>query len=257
MDFCENSAVHGFVEIKRCLQRALRLEKSVERGRELAIENADIGIMCSGMCAADNWVNEGKTQLALKYVKDHQDDYNPILWIDSKVEDSVRSSFERWASELQLSVDRTQTQGSSPLDSPTVQAVLRWFCNRKDTDEAWLAIFDNADDVTWGIKKVLPKGQRGSVIITSQDSQSQKLVDGGCVNVGVCTEFKPVEAKVPLPFSGTVGFPPHMEGHYKLSLTIWTTFFIEHRAFFNVLTRHSNTSASNEYHMQGVSRLGR
>ncbi|KAI4276581.1 MAG: hypothetical protein L6R38_005626 [Xanthoria sp. 2 TBL-2021] len=129
----------------------------------------------------------GKTQLALKYVKDHQDDYNPILWIDAKDEDSVRSSFERCASELQLSVDRTQTQGSSLLDSPTVQAVLRWLYSRKDTDEAWLAIIDNADDVSWGIKKVLPKGQRGSVIITSQDSQSQKLVDGGCEEVRVDT----------------------------------------------------------------------
>ncbi|KAI4087290.1 MAG: hypothetical protein L6R37_008337 [Teloschistes peruensis] len=129
----------------------------------------------------------GKTQLALKYVKDHQDDYNPILWIDAKDEDSVRSSFERCASELQLSVDRTQIQGSSLQDSPTVQAVLRWLRSRKDTDEAWLAIIDNADDVWWGIKKVLPKGQRGSVIITSQDSQSQKLVDGGCEEVRVDT----------------------------------------------------------------------
>ncbi|KAL8724128.1 MAG: hypothetical protein Q9166_008115, partial [cf. Caloplaca sp. 2 TL-2023] len=129
----------------------------------------------------------GKTQLALKYVEDHKDDYNPILWIDAKDEDSVRSSFERCASELQLSVDRTQTQSSSLLDSPTVQAVLRWLYSRKDTDEAWLAIIDNADDVSWGIKKVLPKGQRGSVIITSQDSQSQKLVDGGCEEVRVDT----------------------------------------------------------------------
>ena len=129
----------------------------------------------------------GKTQLALKYVKDHQDDYNPILWIYAKDEDSVRSSFERCASELQLSVDRTQTQGSSLLDSPTVQAVLRWLYSRKDMDEAWLAIIDNADDVSWGVKKVLPKGQRGSVIITSQDSQSQKLVDGGCEEVRVDT----------------------------------------------------------------------
>ena len=34
------------------------------------------------------------------------------------------------------------------------------------------------------------------------------------VNVDVCIEFKLLEAKVPLLFSGTVGFPPHMEGRY-------------------------------------------
>ena len=40
------------------MQRALRSEKGGKRGRESVIENADIGIMCSGIYAADNWVNE-------------------------------------------------------------------------------------------------------------------------------------------------------------------------------------------------------
>ncbi|KAF2003883.1 hypothetical protein P154DRAFT_519784 [Amniculicola lignicola CBS 123094] len=137
----------------------------------------------------------GKTQLALKYVEDHRDEYNPILWIDAKDEDSVRSSFERCASELQLSVDRTQNQGSSLPDSLVVQAVLQWLRSRKETDDAWLVIVDNADDVSWGVKKVLPKGDRGSVIITSQDSQSRKLVDGGCEGVRVDT-MEPLEARV-------------------------------------------------------------
>ena len=129
----------------------------------------------------------GKTQLALKYVEDHKDEYNPILWVDGKDEESMQSSFERCASELQLSVDRTQTQGPTLLDSPTVQAVLRWLLTRKETDDAWLVIIDNADDVSWGIKKVLPKGSQGSVIITSQDRQSHKLVDRGCEQLRVDT----------------------------------------------------------------------
>ncbi|KAF2205731.1 hypothetical protein GQ43DRAFT_467880 [Delitschia confertaspora ATCC 74209] len=110
----------------------------------------------------------GKIQLARKYVEEHIDQYNTILWIDAKDEDSVRSSFERCASELQLSVDRTQIQSLSRFDSPTVQVALRWLHSRKDMDEAWLAIIDDADDVLWGIKK-----------------QSQKLVDGGCEKVRV------------------------------------------------------------------------
>jgi hypothetical protein len=36
----------------------------------------------------------GKTQLALKYIKDHEDKYNPILWINARDEETVRSSFE-------------------------------------------------------------------------------------------------------------------------------------------------------------------
>jgi hypothetical protein len=109
----------------------------------------------------------GKTQLALKYVEDHKDEYNPILWIDAKDEDSVRSSFERCASELQLSVDRGTRRSTKLVDAPVVVAVLRWLRDRKEINDKWLVIVDNADDFSWGIKKVLPKGNWGSVIITS------------------------------------------------------------------------------------------
>ena len=136
----------------------------------------------------------GKTQLALKYVEDYKEKYNPILWIDAKDEESVLLSFERCANELQLSVNRTQTQGSSLPNSPTVQAVRQWLHARKETDDAWLVIIDNADDVSWGIKKVLPQGSRGNIIITSQDKQSRQLVDGGCEEVCVDT-MEPLEAR--------------------------------------------------------------
>ena len=72
-------------------------------------------------------------------------------------------------------------------DSPTVQVVRSWLENQKKTDYPWLVIVDNADDLSWGIEKVLPKGGRGSIIITSQDSQSWRLVDEGCEVVRVET----------------------------------------------------------------------
>ena len=129
----------------------------------------------------------GKTQLALKYIESHKSDYNPILWIDAKDSKTVRSSFERCAAELQLSVDITSTQESALADSAIVQAVLRWLQNRKESDDEWLIVFDNADDVTWGLNKVLPKGRRGNVIITSQDNQSPRLFKGGCETLRVDT----------------------------------------------------------------------
>ncbi|OSS44355.1 hypothetical protein B5807_10962 [Epicoccum nigrum] len=129
----------------------------------------------------------GKTQLALKYVEDHGDEYSPTLWIDAKDKESVLSSYERCASELQLEVSARQAQSISLVDSPTVQAVLRWLENRKKTDDGWLVVVDNADDLSWGIKKVMPRGGRGSIIITSQDSQARRLVDGGCEAVRVDT----------------------------------------------------------------------
>lgn len=35
-----------------------------------------------------------KTQLALPYLEDHEDDYNPILWIDARYQEITRSSFD-------------------------------------------------------------------------------------------------------------------------------------------------------------------
>jgi tetratricopeptide (TPR) repeat protein len=129
----------------------------------------------------------GKTQLALKYIEDYKDKYSPIFWIDAKDKESVLSSYERCAGELQLQVSPRQAQSTSLVDSPTVQAVLRWLENRKKTDDAWLVVIDNADDFSSGIKRVIPRGDRGSIVITSQDSHARKLVDGGCEAVRVDT----------------------------------------------------------------------
>ena len=69
--------------------------------------------------------------------------------------------------------------------------MLRWLRNRKETDEQWLVVTDNADDASWGLKKVVPKAKRGCVIITSRDSLSRMLVDGEC-------EQLPVDVMTPL-----------------------------------------------------------
>jgi tetratricopeptide (TPR) repeat protein len=137
----------------------------------------------------------GKTQLALKYVEEHKDKYNPILWIDAQDEETVRSSFERCVTDLQLPVDRApQPQGSALADSAIVRAVIRWLRGRKESDDEWLVVIDNADDVTWGIKKVIAKGTRGNIIITSQDDQSRKLIDGGCEDLRIDV-MAPLEAR--------------------------------------------------------------
>jgi hypothetical protein len=45
-------------------------------------------------------------------------------------------------------------------------------------DEKWLVVIDNADDVSWNIEEVIPRGPRGNVIITSQHPQSKQLLRG-------------------------------------------------------------------------------
>jgi tetratricopeptide (TPR) repeat protein len=167
-----------------------RLSSAIEEKLRILHENSSV----SYALAIHGLGGTGKTQLALKYVEDHKDKYNPILWIDAQDEETVRSSFERCVTELQLSVDRIQTQVSALAGSAIVQAVVRWLRERKESDDEWLVVVDNADDVTWGIKKVIPKGSRGSIIITSQDDKSPKLIDGGCEELRI-DMMAPLEAR--------------------------------------------------------------
>ena len=50
-----------------------------------------------------------------------------------------------------------------------MQAVLSWLRGRGE-DKRWLAVVDNADDLTWDLSGIVPKGKAGTVIVTSQDA---------------------------------------------------------------------------------------
>ena len=127
----------------------------------------------------------GKSQLALKYAETHRKELNPILWIDAKDEESVRSSFGRCACQLGLQIEQIIDQTSKLRDSPVVTAVRRWLRERTDSDDEWLFIVDNADDQSWGIKWVLPDGPRGRILITSQDTKALNLIKGSCKEMSV------------------------------------------------------------------------
>lgn len=82
----------------------------------------------------------GKTQLALKYIEDHKDKFNPTLWIDAENQETALLSFERCTSALLIEVDRALVQWSYSRDSPAVQAVCRWLQQRNGLDEEWLVV---------------------------------------------------------------------------------------------------------------------
>jgi hypothetical protein len=63
---------------------------------------------------------------------------------------------------------------------------------RKESEDEWLVIIDNADGVTWGFTKVIPEGTRGSIVITSQDDQS--LIDRGVEELRI-DMMAPLEAR--------------------------------------------------------------
>ncbi|KAK3357792.1 hypothetical protein B0T25DRAFT_499359 [Lasiosphaeria hispida] len=165
------------------------LSKDLEQKLQIRHEKASVpyAVALHGLGGA------GKSQLALDYAETHRGQYNPVLWIDVTDEEAVRSSFKRCVAELGLPEERGENQGSIFTDAG-VQRVLRWLRDRTEADDEWLVIVDNADDFSWGVQKVIPRGDRGSVIITSRDNLSTKLVLGACESV--CVGFmSPVEGR--------------------------------------------------------------
>ncbi|KAH8891610.1 hypothetical protein GQ53DRAFT_823630 [Thozetella sp. PMI_491] len=137
-------------------------------------------------CVISGLGGVGKSQLALKYAETHKHRYNPILWIDASDAESLRSSFQRCAVELDLPASKwSQNQGSGLVDDAAIRAVLWWLRDRSEADDEWLVIVDNADDLGVGVKQIMPKGERGSVIITSRDELSLKLIPRGCEKIQI------------------------------------------------------------------------
>lgn len=116
----------------------------------------------------------GKTQLVLRYIEEHAEEYDTVLWIDVRNEETARVSYERCCRMLGLPLEPTTSDG--PLrDVPAVQTVFPWLRTRAK-DKRWLAIVDNVDDLTWDVGSIVPKGRAGSVIVTSQDAQASRLL---------------------------------------------------------------------------------
>jgi tetratricopeptide (TPR) repeat protein len=165
------------------------MELSDELERKLRIRHEEASVPYA--VALHGLGGAGKSQLALDYAKKYKDRYNPILWIDATDEEAVRSSFQRCAAELRLPEEHVEKQGMVLTDA-RVQAVLRWLRDRTEAEDEWLVIVDNADDISWGLQKIMPKGKRGSLIITSRDERSVKLVTGTCERVHISI-MSPVE----------------------------------------------------------------
>ncbi|CAK7237004.1 hypothetical protein SBRCBS47491_009829 [Sporothrix bragantina] len=164
------------------------LQQKIEQGLQIRHENRSIphAVAIIGMAGT------GKSQLALNFAETHKEQYNPILWIDATSEETVRSSFQRCARALQLKEAAPGESGTatSLYNTASIQRVLEWLSKKAAVghNDPWLVIVDNADDLTWGIEHVLPSGEHGSIILTSQNNNwLKKQKDVEHVRVDVLT----------------------------------------------------------------------
>ncbi|KAE9566704.1 hypothetical protein CGMCC3_g17153 [Colletotrichum fructicola] len=182
---------HVLLELVDTYTERVELSQELEAKLQVQHETSEVlhAVLLQGLAGT------GKSQLALRYAEEHKDRFSPILWLDAKDEESMRHSFRRCAVELQLELPKDHSAIREPVfEGPVVLAVNLWLHDRVESDEEWLVIVDNADDVSWGVRKIIPKGRRGSLIITSQDNRSVRLVNGACerVHVGLMSESEGV-----------------------------------------------------------------
>ncbi|KAK1839638.1 Nephrocystin-3-like protein 2 [Colletotrichum chrysophilum] len=90
----------------------------------------------------------GKTQLSIKYTKQHRSDYSATVWLNARDEMSLKQSFQRAAQRILREhhsvVYIKNAMASQDLDE-TVEAVKSWL--NEPRNNRWLIVYDNYDDV--------------------------------------------------------------------------------------------------------------
>lgn len=99
----------------------------------------------------------GKTQLAVEYAYRHALEYQAIFWIEAENTETIISSFQQIAQQLNLA-ERQETNSQH-----LVEAVQRWLTFHNH----WLLIWDNGEDLEL-LQRFLPPTRQGSVLITTR-----------------------------------------------------------------------------------------
>lgn len=99
----------------------------------------------------------GKTQIAVEYAYRYRNYYQAILWVTGSSRDTLLADFAMLAKLLDLQEQHEQDQDI------VVRAVKRWL----STQENWLLILDNVDDVEMAVD-FLPMQGVGNILLTTR-----------------------------------------------------------------------------------------
>ena len=94
----------------------------------------------------------GKTQFCCKFADDNRDSFWGVFWIDASTEERLKQTLGALAKNY-------------AKREKSVATALHWLSNLPYT---WLLIIDNADDPGVKLEKYFPRGNRGSILITTK-----------------------------------------------------------------------------------------
>lgn len=116
----------------------------------------------------------GKTQLAIRFARDHKDDFSAIFWLSGKDRDTLLQSLSSVFPRL---LGQSQADGAMSDEEVEQRArdVLKWLA--KKGNSRWLIIFDNIDQYSpfndsigdaYDLVEFFPGADHGSILITSR-----------------------------------------------------------------------------------------
>ncbi|KAL6714664.1 hypothetical protein ACLMJK_008089 [Lecanora helva] len=109
----------------------------------------------------------GKTQVCLKFVEDHREEFWGVFWVDASSAESLERGYLQIANTCGLEA--------------RVDIARRWLSN---VSKSWALILDNADDPRLDLSKFLPVGNRGVILITSRNPECMVYATVGSYELG-------------------------------------------------------------------------
>ncbi|KAI0114262.1 hypothetical protein F4776DRAFT_656662 [Hypoxylon sp. NC0597] len=94
----------------------------------------------------------GKTQFCCKFAQDNRDSFWGVFWIDASTAERAKQTLGAIAEMAGLEKNEA--------------SALHWLSN---LEQRWLLLIDNADDEDVPLEKYFPKGNRGSILVTTRN----------------------------------------------------------------------------------------
>ncbi|KAF8706822.1 Patatin-like phospholipase, partial [Rhizoctonia solani] len=113
------------------------------------------------VCIVHGLGGAGKTQMVLKVIERTYDKWKEIIYIDASTRESIEAGLQEVATAKKL--------------GDTHRSTLQWLESYR---EPWLLVLDNADNPSVSIRDYIPRGNHGSVIITTRLSGMATLARG-------------------------------------------------------------------------------
>jgi hypothetical protein len=123
----------------------------------------------------------GKTQLAIRFARDHKDDFAAIFWLSGKDRNTLLQSLSFVLDRLPDQHWDCETSKEEDVEQ-RAKNMLRWLA--LEGNSRWLIIFDNIDQYSpydsdvgdgFDIEEFFPAADHGSILITSRLQQLSEL----------------------------------------------------------------------------------